>query len=107
MEFDELREELKKIVFVTVREESSDYFEAVIDKSELMNLASRLENFFGPRIWPSKNKLSEEVVNSIREFGGVMPDQALYFRKTNNKGAFAMLWPWQNGEHITVKISNR
>ena len=47
------------------------------------------------------------VVYHNREFGGIMPDQALYFRKTDNKCAFAMLWPWQSGEHITVKIGNR
>ncbi|OGX16984.1 MAG: hypothetical protein A3K83_07010 [Omnitrophica WOR_2 bacterium RBG_13_44_8b] len=72
-----------------------------------MNLASRLESFFGPRIWPSDNKLPEEVEISIRECGGIMPDQALYFRKADKKCTFAMLWPWQNGQHITVKISNR
>jgi hypothetical protein len=106
MQFAEIRKELKKVPFVTVREESGDYFEAVVSRNELANLALKLEKFFGPRIWPSKNKLSDEVEMSIKEFGGIMDDQALYFSKQNNKIVFAMLWPWSNGTHITLKIGN-
>lgn len=106
MRFTDLRNELKNIVFIMIREESSDYFEAVIARSELSNLALRLEKFLGPPIWPSQTKLSEEVEGSIRDYGGIMPDQDLYFRKQDTETVIAMLWPWSNGTHITVKIAN-
>ena len=105
MRFEELRKELKNVEFVTVREESSIYFEAVIPNSELSKVALKLDKFFGPRIWPSENKLSEEVQSSISEFGGIMAGQVLYFSKQDDEIIFVMLWPWSNGTHITVKVA--
>jgi len=107
MRFEELIKELRKTVFVTVREDSSDYFEAVISKSDLSNLSLSLEKFFGLAVWPSKDSLSEEAEKLAGEFGGIRPGQVLYFRKQNNETAFAMLWPWQDETQITVKIGNR
>ena len=107
MQFAELRKELNNIVFITVREESEDYFEAVISKGELAYFCLRLEKFFGPRVWPSKDKLSEEVEKFLDEFGGIMSNQTLYFRKQDNETAFAMLWPWSDGTRITVKIGRK
>lgn len=106
MQFSEIRKELKNISFITVREESKDYFEAVIEKGQLVNLALMLEKFLGPRIWPSGSKLSDEIEISIREYGGVIAGQELYFYRQNNEIVFAMLWPWSNGTHVTVKIGN-
>ena len=105
MRYEELRQELKNISFVTVREESNVYFEAVIPNSELSKIATKLDTFFGPRIWPSENKLPEEVQSSIKEFGGIMPGQILYFSKQDTEVIFVMLWPWSNGTHITVKVA--
>ncbi len=81
MQFDELRKELKNIVFITVREESDDYFEGVVSKGELAHLSLILGKFFGARAWPSEHKLSEEIENFVAEFGGIMSNQTLYFHK--------------------------
>lgn len=107
MQFDELRKELKNIVFITVREESDDYFEGVVSKGELAHLSLILGKFFGARVWPSEHKLSEEIENFIGEFGGIMSSQTLYFHKEANETAFAMLWPWSDGTRITLKIGKR
>jgi hypothetical protein len=107
VQFDELKKELKNIVFITVREDSDDYFEVVISKGEVAHLSLILGKFFGARVWPSEHKLSEEIENFIAEFGGIMPNQTLYFRKEDNETVFAMLWPWSDGNCITVKIGKR
>lgn len=107
MQLAEIRKELKDISFIMVREETRDYFEAVILKSELAKLTPKLEKFLGQRIWPSNNKLSDVIEISIREFGGVMAGQELYFYQRDNETVFAMLWPWSNGTHVTLKIGNK
>lgn len=104
MQFNELIKEVNNVIFTTVRQESGIYFEAVVAKKELANLTTRLENFFGPPMWPLKNNLPSQVQEAIRDFGGIMPGQTLYFWNQGNDTVFAMLWPWQDGEHITIKM---
>jgi hypothetical protein len=47
------------------------------------------------------------VQQAIEDFGGIRDDQVLYFKKDNEYSFFAMLWPWTDEYHITVKIGRR
>lgn len=104
MEFEKIREEVKKLAFESLRTDSSDYFEAVIIKEELAKLHERLAGLLGAPAWPSKNGLSAEIKRKVDGFGGIMPGQTLYFRNEGKSAVFAMLWPWQDGLRTTVKI---
>lgn len=107
MQFADLIKEVKGVTFVELRKDSEVYFEAVVTKKELEDLTKRLEQFFGLPAWPSKSKLSSQVQNMIKDFGGIMPNQTLYFLSDGSDCAFAMLWPWSDGSHITVKIAHK
>jgi len=104
MEFREIREKLEGIVFDTLRLDEDGHFEAVVIKDELANLTDRLEKIFGPPVCPSKGRLLSQVQELIKDFGGVWPGQTLYFWNDGSDTIFAMLWPWQDGYHITLKI---
>jgi len=105
MRFDELKSEFKEIGFESLRADSDDYFEGVILKDELPKVTDRLGSALGLPVWPSKEKLLPRVQQAIKEFGGIMPGQTLYFQAQGSSGAlFAMLWPWQDGIHTTLKI---
>jgi len=104
MQFNEIRKELGGVVFEALRSDSNNYFEAVIIKDELPKLTIILERFFGSPALPSKNKLSLQIQQLIDSFGGVMAGQTLYFWNQGSDSIFAMLWPWQDGRHTTVKI---
>ena len=105
MQFAELIKEVKVGSFVELRKDSDNYFEAVVTKQELANLTKRLEQFFGVPAWPSRSKISSQVQNIIKDFGGIMPNQTLYFWSEGKDTAFAMFWPWGDGVNITVKIA--
>lgn len=105
MQFSDLIKEIKAGSFTEMRKDSDRYFEAVVTKQELPNLTKRLERFFGVPTWPSKNKISSQAQGIIKDFGGIMPNQTLYFWCEGKDTAFAMLWPWSDGENITVKIA--
>ena len=107
MEFNQIREEVKKIALEALRTDTSDYFEAVVIKEELAKLNERLTSFLGEPAWPSKNGLPSEIQNKINGFGGIMPGQTLYFRNEGKDSVFAMLWPWQDGKRTTVKIIHK
>lgn len=104
MEFTELIKDVKNIRFETLRKDSEDSFEAVVKKDELTRLSEKLEKFFGVAIWPSKNKVPSSVQKVINDAGGIRSNQTLYFWSTEKDTIFAMLWPWQDGEHVTIKI---
>lgn len=104
MEFDELREALKGVVFDSKRVDCDNFFEAVVVHEEMQKLVERLRRFLGEPVWPSKNRLSFDMEKRVEEAGGLMPGQTLYYTGSGENTVFAMLWPWQDGKHTTVKI---
>lgn len=104
MEFERIRNDLKEISFTTLRLDCDNNFEAVIVRQELEKLKERLEKFFGQPIWPSKERLPFHVERVINDFGGIMPGQTLYYWSRQQDIIFAMLWPWHDGLHTTVKV---
>ena len=108
MHFSELKTQVKRIALHELRKDADNYFEAVIIGSKLNELASTLKEFLGRPVWPPrwrlKKKLSPQVKEAIKDFGGIMDGQTLYFYNRDHTVVFAMLWPWKDGEHTTVKI---
>lgn len=105
MEFNEVKKEVKNVVFDTLRMDSDNYFEGVILKDELAQLVDRLSKAFGVPVWPSpKNRLSLQIEENIRNYGGVTGGQTLYYYNQAGQTLFAMLWPWKDGERTTVKL---
>jgi len=107
MQFSEIRSEIEGIVFDTLRIDSGSYFEAVVVKDELPKLTARLQNIFGLPVWPSKNPLLPAAQEIIKDFGGIRLNQPLYIKSDKEDTFFAMLWPWDDGYHITVKIGGK
>jgi len=96
--------EIGKIDFQEIRINNKDYFEAIILKSKLADLITCLEETFGVAKYPSGKELSGHVKEVTDRFGGVRGGQSLYFLEEKECSAFVMLWPWQDGTHITLKI---
>lgn len=102
MPFIEVRKELKNVLFEQLREDRDDYFEAVVVKNELAKLSASLEKLLGSVI--SASQIPKNIEESVEEFGGVTKGQTLYFKDDGRGKIIAMLWPWQDGIHTTVKI---
>lgn len=107
MEFKEIRRGLEGVVFDTLRADNENFFEAVILTNELAKVNTSLEGVFGPPAWPSKNQLPPQVSEVTKDFGGVRAGQTLYFWSDKKDTVFAMLWPWQDGYHVTIKIIHK
>ncbi len=105
MKFDSIKAEIKKLALETTRIDNGEYFEAVIRSACLEEMVRALESIFGTPVWPSDDKLPKDAQALIRSVGGLRKGQTLYFLNNEGSSAFAMLWPWQDGERITIKIS--
>jgi hypothetical protein len=106
MEFDKIKAQIRKVEPDTMRMDNENYFEVVIGHTSLEGMVRILEGIFGLPAWPSDKKLSRDMEKLIKNVGGLRKGQTLYFLD-NGSGcsAFVMLWPWQDGERITIKLS--
>ena len=103
MEFVQLKTELRNVNFADIRTDDNEYFEAVLKSPDLGLLISRLDDSFGSRAWPSGQSLSGQAQKIVNDCGGIRKGQTLYFQGDVTCSVFVMLWPWQDGEHITLK----
>lgn len=104
MDFSELRKNMKKLNFESLRTDCDNFFEAVIFKQEMDRLSLQLKNLLGEPVYPSKNRLAFKVQETVDGFGGIMPGQTLYYKNLGKDSIFAMLWPWKDGQRTTIKI---
>lgn len=104
MNFIELIKAVKAVPFVTLRVNGETFFEGVISNNSLGVLCVKLEKFFGQPAIPSKKRLPDKIEKTIKNFGGINSGQTLYFWGEGNSAIFAMLWPWQDKKHTTLKI---
>jgi len=104
MDFGAIRNDIKLLSFETLRTDRDNFFEGVIFQQEMGRLNLRLKNLLGEPVYPSKNKLTFKVQETVDGFGGIMPGQMLYYKNLGKDGIFAILWPWKNGQRTTVKI---
>lgn len=107
MDFIKIKNAVRDIHFEEIRLDKETYFEVVITKEELNKLKKILESFFGTAIFPSENKLPSEISQTISPFGAIWPGQTLYYSNDTENTVFAMLWPWQDNQHTTLKIIKR
>lgn len=105
MEFDKIKAEVKKVKPEMTRMDNESYFEVVIGNARLEGVVRVLENIFGAPAWPSGRKLMKDTEKLIKNMGGLRKGQTLYLLNKEGYSAFAMLWPWQDGERITIKIA--
>ena len=104
MDFDAIRRDMKEFSFETLRNDCDNFFEGVIFQQEIDKLKVQLGNLFGEPVYPSKNRLALNVRKTVDGLGGIMPGQVLYHKSLGTENIIAMLWPWKDGQHTTVKI---
>ena len=107
MQFEKFKEQIKAIDFDSVRADAEDYYEAVINSSQMADLSSCLEKVLGKPAFPSENPLSDQAKDIITEFGGLRQGQTFYFLNQDGNSIFVMLWPWSDGEHTTLKSGQK
>lgn len=104
MQFNEVKEEIKRVGFKDTDTDCDNLFEGIIHTNKVDRVNQKLQDLFGQPAWPSKNRLSLKMENLIKQYGGIMQGQTLYLNNMKNEVVFAMIWPWKDGVHTTVKL---
>jgi len=104
MDFNLIRNGIKKLSFNELRTDCDNFFEGVIFSEELEKLNDQLQGFLGLPVYPSKIRPPLKALEAANGFGGIMSGQTLYYKHDGSIGVAAMLWPWKDGKRTTLKI---
>ncbi len=105
MTFQDLVVEIKTLRPDETRAEQEDYLEIVVPSHAVPSLRAVLDRFFGPAFKDAGKNPSAEAQARSKGYGGVQKNQVLYYTERENQANCAMLWPWSDGRHVTVKIA--
>ena len=104
MNYDFFLEELKKIPCVEMRSEDPEFFELVVNVSDMGKVNSVLETYFGKPLKPPGVKPTPESKKKSEAYGGARDDQTLYYLESEELYYYSLVWPWANGQSATVKV---
>ncbi len=102
--FGEFLQQVKKMPMDEKRADLPDWLELVVNKNQWNEIQPILEDYFGVPAKPQGQSPSIEARKVTESFGGIRSNQTLYRTERNGVGYLAMLWPWEDGALITVKI---
>ena len=104
MRYDLFLEELKKFPSLELRSDEPACFEFVVKTADLAKVNLVLETFFGKAMKPAGAKPSSEDKKKTEAFGGIREDQTLYYLESEELYYYSLIWPWANGQSVTVKV---
>ena len=104
-----LPEILKRCQDLRIAEErclTDEYVELVVYSDELHAWYTIFADIMGPPISPGGMPPSANDLAVTKDYGSVWTNQTLFKRLTANGIMIAMFWPWQDGDHITLKMAS-
>ena len=104
MTLKEFTQRIAGINVYQVREVSDDYQEQVIFNADIKKWSTILEEVLGPPVKPAGVDPSGTDLVLCQIYGSIMKNQTLYRKAFGDATILAMLWPWQDGTHTTLKI---
>ena len=105
MTFLELIKSLKKLPFDEIRKEYDGYFEFVISVKHLHTVYPLFEAFYGLPFKPAGTAPNPKAQDVTRNYGGIQTQQTLYYADRGPVSDCAMIWPWNDGLHATIKMA--
>ncbi len=103
--FSELAGRLKKTKIDECRKTSPGYLELVLSLENLKQVYPALEEYFGPPFKPAGVVPTKEALLRSEPYGGIEKQQILYYVERDGVSNCAMIWPWQDKTHATVKVA--
>lgn len=85
-------------------DDQGEYGELVFFTDDLIDWETVLYRNFGPPIKKPQEPVTRELMELTGLFGELFDHQTLYVRKDPQLLVLAMLWPWQDKIHTTLKL---
>ena len=87
------------------RDAEEEYSELVFFSKDTEAWVKVLAEDLGAPVKPVGTEPTEEHSKLTDEFGGIFANQILFKKEFDNSIVLAMLWPWQDKTHTTLKLA--
>ncbi|MBU1169491.1 MAG: hypothetical protein KKD44_07995 [Proteobacteria bacterium] len=88
-----------------IRKKTDKYSELVFFNKDLKKWDRALSGILGPPLKSRWKKPDENLTTITRTFGGIRVGQTLYYKEFDDCKILAMIWPWKDKTHTTLKLS--
>ena len=105
MTFEELRQKLQNLDLKELRFDLEDYLEFVVQAQCMDQVKIILDLYFGHEVNIHDLSTAKEAVEFVEKWGGIRSNQTLYYSSRDGSTEYAMLWPWCDGNRISVKVA--
>jgi hypothetical protein len=99
-----IAEKLAGLEVYEKRSVSDDFCEMVFLKKDIVKWDEVLSRELGPAVKPLGEAPTKEDTALTEAYGGIFKNQVLYKKNADDHLIVAMLWPWQDNTHITLKM---
>ena len=103
-----LKEIIEKSAGLDIYEQRSvgdEYVEFVVYNKEIDKWKEILVDILGPALKPAGAKPTEADLNLTKDYGGIFENQTLFKKEFDGAIVLAMLGPWQDKTHTTLKAA--
>ncbi len=103
-----LREIIERCRMLGVDEErckSDEYSELVFYKKDIDQWYKIFADVLGPAVKPAEKKTKREHLHLTKDYGGIWAGQTLFRKAFKDVTVIAMIWPWEDGIHATLKMA--
>jgi len=105
MTLQELSRKWEQLKICEQRADREDYLELVFFSEDAGQWIELLSACLGPARKDSGAEPAEDHLSLAKPFGGIYEDQVLFFQEFTGHSVLAMLWPWQDDAHTTLKVA--
>ncbi len=84
---------------------SEDYVEREILVKDIEQWEKILTDILGPAVKKAGDKTTQLFLTLTINYGGILDDQTLFYKKFNENSIIAMFWPWKDNNQVTLKIA--
>ena len=81
-----------------------EYGELVFFSEDLPEWEASLQRHLGPPVKAKLQPVTPELKAVTEPFGELFDHQTLYLKETSGTRMIAMLWPWRDNIHTTLKL---
>lgn len=99
-----LSDRMQDLAVLETRSQTDAYVELVFLNEHQAAWDALLQEVFGSAVKEAPQRPSRAHRALTRAHGGINKGQTLYRTDADGTQVLAMLWPWQNGTHTTLKI---
>lgn len=85
-------------------DDRGEYGELVFFSEDLADWEAMLEKHFGSPVKKPDQPVTDELMQLTEAFGELFDHQTLYLKQEPRTTILAMLWPWRDMSHTTLKL---